>query len=158
MLMCYLKREGVFKSVRTISSAHTFEDKVVKPAILILFFCFAGWRFWAYTRYGASYPWGFTAILIAAVVFILKIFGGLKRVRIDATHLYVSNYVKEVSIRFSLIADVTENRWMYRPVTIHFRSDTEFGQKITFMPTSRFFAFPHPIVAELKQLAGGGAN
>jgi len=82
---------------------------------------------------------------------------GLKRVRVDDKFLYVSNYQNEISVPFNLIADVTENRWVRNhPVTIHFHSATEFGDKITFMPKSRMTFRPwssHPVVAELKQLA-----
>jgi len=91
--------------------------------------------------------------------FILWGGAGLKRVRLDSTSLYVSNYMKEITVPLNMIADVTENRWInIHPVTVHFRVNTEFGQKITFMPTVRFFSIwsSHPIVAELKHLAGCG--
>ena len=96
-------------------------------------------------------------IWIVGTLVILWSYAGLKRVRMDSTHLYVSNYFREISIPFNMIADVTENRWLnYHPVTIHFHTPNEFGQKITFMPTTRFFSFwsSHPIVAGLKRLAG----
>ena len=76
--------------------------------------------------------------------------------RIDGTQLYVSNYLEEISIPFSNVIDVTENRWTnFHPVTIHLRNATEFGDRITFMPKSRFFGWTtHPVVHELKMLAG----
>jgi len=80
----------------------------------------------------------------------------LKEVSIDNDFLYVSNYLKEVSIPLSQIYDVTENRWVnIHPVTIHLNSPSEFGDKITFMPRTRFFALysSHPVVNELKALA-----
>jgi hypothetical protein len=78
-----------------------------------------------------------------------------KRVRIDATHLYVSNYLEEISIPFTNVKDVTENRWInIHPVTIHLKNANEFGDRITFMPKSRFFGWTsHPVVRELKKLA-----
>ena len=69
----------------------------------------------------------------------------------------MSNYRKEISVPLSEISDVTENRWVnMHPVTIHFRRDTAFGQRVMFMPAVRPFAFfsSHPVVAELKRLAG----
>ena len=81
---------------------------------------------------------------------------GLKRVRIDGTRLYVSNYLEEISIPFSDVVKVTEDRWVnIHPVTIHLKNATEFGDRIKFMPKSRFFGWTsHPVVHELKNLAG----
>jgi len=62
----------------------------------------------------------------------------------------------QIAIPLSEIYDVTENVCVnIHPVTIHLRSPSEFGDKIVFMPTTRFFAFfsPHPVVNELKELA-----
>ena len=56
----------------------------------------------------------------------------------DARQLYVSNYIREISVPFSEIIDVRQNRWInYRPITIYFRDATEFGGKATFMPKWR---------------------
>jgi len=80
----------------------------------------------------------------------------LKEVSVDDNFLYVSNYLKEISIPLSKIYDVTENVWLNsHPVTIHLTSPSEFGEKIVFMPKIRFFAFfsSHPVVNELKELA-----
>ncbi len=74
----------------------------------------------------------------------------------DQTTLYVSNYWKEIEVPLNCVSDVTENRWLNtHPVTIHFRDMTDFGSKITFIPTTRMFAFwsSHPIVEEIKQAA-----
>ena len=70
--------------------------------------------------------------------------------------LYVSNYMKEITVPLTEIYDVTENIWInIHPVTIHLKSPSEFGDKIRFMPKTRFFAWfsSHPIVNELKELA-----
>jgi hypothetical protein len=80
----------------------------------------------------------------------------LKEVSVDDNFLYVSNFIKEISIPLSEIYDVTENVWLNsHPVTIHLTSPSEFGDKIVFMPKTRFFAFfsSHPVVNELKELA-----
>jgi hypothetical protein len=81
---------------------------------------------------------------------------GLKRVRRDATHLYISNFLREIAVPLNQIVDVTENSMSsFNPVTVHFRSATEFGQRIKFIPIVRFLpGRPHPVVAELKRLAG----
>jgi hypothetical protein len=77
-------------------------------------------------------------------------------VRVDDNFLYVSNYLKEITIPLSQIYDVTENLWInIHPVTIHLKTPSEFGDKIKFMPTVRYFAWfqSHPIVEELKELS-----
>ena len=80
----------------------------------------------------------------------------LKEVSVDDDFLYVSNLMKEITIPLSDIYDVTENVWINsHPVTIHLSSPSEFGDKIIFMPKTRFFSFfsSHPVVNELKALA-----
>ena len=80
----------------------------------------------------------------------------MKRVSVDDNFLYVSNYLKEIAIPLSDIHDVAENRWVnIHPVTIRLKASSEFGDKIVFMPTARFFALfsSHPVVSELKELA-----
>ena len=80
----------------------------------------------------------------------------LKRVRIDQALLYISNYRKEITVPLNMVRSVTEIRWLGRLVTIHFRAPTEFGEKVTFMPTERrggFFS-SHPVVSELRKAAG----
>ena len=84
----------------------------------------------------------------------------LKKVSLDGETLIVSNYFREIKIPAGLIERVTEIRWInIHPVTIHFRSVTEFGKQITFMPKIRFFKSwsPHPVVAELEQFTRNAA-
>ena len=79
-----------------------------------------------------------------------------KKVSIDDEFLYVSNYRKEIKIPLSDISDVTEIKWIRtRPITIHLKTDSEFGRKIVFTPKMngfRIFA-DNPIIAELKESA-----
>ena len=99
----------------------------------------------------------FLVVWILGTAFVLWACAGLKRVRVDEKSLYVSNYRREISIPFAMISEITENRWLnLHPVTVHFRIHTEFGQKISFMPTARLFGLlsSHPVVTELRQLAG----
>lgn len=105
----------------------------------------------------ASLKWVFLFIWVAGTAFIWWSCIRLKEVSVDDNFLYVSNYLKEVSIPLSEIYDVTENVWLnIHPVTIHLKSPSEFGDKIIFMPKVRFMSFfnlSHPVVNELKELA-----
>jgi len=102
----------------------------------------------------------FPSFLIAWVVgtlFILWSLIGLKRVRIDSTTLYISNYLREIRVPFGMVTRIDENRLInIRPITIQFRSPTEFGQHIKFMPRARLLLpwSMHPVVNELSRLAG----
>ena len=148
---------------RTISSAQTFIMKLVFPILWISGFGFGTASLWLnfmHGKNGAPPPgemkFMFLIMWLAGTAFIIWSCARLKRVRVDDKHLHVSNYRREISIPLSLIADVTEIRWInIHPVTVHFRKDTEFGRSITFMPTIRYFALwsSHPVVAELYQLS-----
>jgi len=95
------------------------------------------------------------AAWILGTAFLYWFCARLKSVSIDGEFLHVSNYLKEIAIPLSNIYFVTENKWVnIHPVTIHLRTPSEFGNKITFMPKTRLFPFfgSHPVVKELKAL------
>jgi hypothetical protein len=98
---------------------------------------------------------GLAAISIVGIGFWIW-FVPFKRVYVNKKTLYISNYFQTISIPVSEIENVAENRWInIHPITIHLRQATPFGRKITFMPKLRFLVWQsHPVVAELKQLAG----
>jgi hypothetical protein len=147
---------------RTLSSSQTVFVKFVFPTIWISMFGLGtiALFFGAFRGNGGQAPpewmkWNFLSIWTAGTAFIYWNCGRLKRVRVDDSALYVSNYFKEIRIPFDAIADVTENRWVnIHPVTIHLRSPTDFGDRITFMPRTRIFNWrSHPVVEELRGLA-----
>lgn len=116
----------------------------------------------------SSRPSEFLPLMIMFPVFVA--FGTLamyltvmkyKKVAVDDRFLYVSNYRKEITIPLSNIGDVTEVKWVRtRPITIHLKTDSEFGRKIIFTPKWKgFSAFAsNPIVAELKELGEFNSN
>ena len=150
---------------RTLSSAQTFVMKFVFPIVWISGFGFGTLALWVGaingpTSHGAppEMKWVFLGAWIAGTAFILWGCAGLKRVRMDRDFLYVSNFRREIVVPLSSIGSVTESRWIsIHPVTIHLRVPTEFGDKVTFMPTARLFGFrsSHPVVNELRRAASG---
>jgi len=143
---------------RSLSSWQTWLMKIFFPAVWIPLFGFVTLMMFMVSPDVADLPpkWIFLLVWIAASVFICWSCIRLKEVSVDDDFLYVSNYLKEVSIPLSEIYDVTENMWVnIHPVTIHLKSPSEFGDKIVFMPPTRYFAFfsSHPVVKELKELA-----
>ena len=143
---------------RRLSSLQTFLNKIVFPAIWIPVWGFAALAMFFGRVEGPEPPlkWIFLVAWIVGCAVIYWTCIRLKEVSVDDNFLYVSNYLKEIAIPLSEIRDVTENKWInLHPVTIHLKSPTEFGDKIVFMPTVRYFAFfsSHPVVNELKELA-----
>lgn len=148
---------------RRLSSLQTFVTKIVFPAFWI-----TGWTVATVTMFFTNFEgadkspkWFFLFALVVGVLMIYWTCIRLKRVSVDDDYLYVSNYLKEISIPLSDIADVTENVWINtHPITIHLLSPSAFGDKIVFMPTIRFFTFfsSHPVVEELKELANSKAQ
>ncbi|HEV7904009.1 MAG TPA: hypothetical protein VGO96_09220 [Pyrinomonadaceae bacterium] len=142
---------------RTLSSLQTFIFKFIFPVVWI-----SGWGMGTASMFLNPQnnpdvpPRGlFLLLWFVGVAVILWSCVRLKKVSVDENFLYVSNYLKEISIPLSDIYDVTENIWVnIHPVTIHLRSPSDFGHKIYFMPQAKFTFFSsHPVVKELKEMA-----
>ncbi len=164
-VVCTRFRQGEVMQERTLSSAWTFWMKFVFPAIWIsgfgivaILISFGGLNDRSNTMPPPQTKFVFLGTWILVTTLVLRISAGLKRVRMDDRQLYVSNYIREISVPFSEITDVRQNRWINsRPITIYFRDATEFGGKATFMPKWRMqllFWRTDPVVSELRQLAG----
>jgi hypothetical protein len=149
---------------RTLSSAWTFIEKIVFPVVWIGGFGLGTGALYI-GKGGAPPPPEMKKVFLGGWLlgsgFIYWFCVRLKRVRIDDEALYISNYLKEVRVPLRDIAEVSENRWVnIHPVTIEFRSDTEFGRSIMFMPQMRwsFGWSSHPVVAELREAARRAAG
>ena len=142
---------------RRLSSYQTILFKFVLPALWIPLFGVAPLSMFIRSDAGplSPPPWIFLFFWIAGSAFLVWDAARLKFVSVDDDFLYVSNYLREIAIPLTDIYDVTENVWINtHPVTIHLKSPSEFGDKIVFMPKTRFSLFSsHPVVKELKQLA-----
>ncbi|MEO5559307.1 MAG: hypothetical protein ABIO49_05830 [Dokdonella sp.] len=150
-------------AMKDLSSIQTFLMKSVFPVIWI-----SGWGagtvalwFGAMTERSGMQPpaetkWIFLFALIFGVAIIWWACAPLKRVWLDGMVLHASNYLQEIAMPVAAIGRVTENRWTnVCTITIHFNRSTLFGDSIVFMPKARLFAFwsPHPVIAELEELA-----
>ncbi|MDD5302466.1 MAG: hypothetical protein PHS14_05085 [Elusimicrobia bacterium] len=151
--------------IKTLSSSRTFVMKVIVPAFWIFAFGAGTVLLWLNVLHGkdGSPPpdaakWAYLAAWVSGSAFLYRVCGPLKTVRLGGGTLLVSNYLKEISIPASQIAEVTENRWInIHPVTIRFRQTTEFGDTVTFMPRKRDGRpwRPHPVVEELVRASSG---
>lgn len=142
---------------RELSAKLTILPKIILP-IFVLFI----WSIVTLTAFFSANPrtaqpkFLFLGLLFVLAAFFYFTVMRFMKVSVDEDFLYVSNYLKEIAVPLSDIVDVTEITWIRgHPVTIHLKTATPFGKKITFMPKPRFFKFfsPHPVVDELRQLA-----
>ena len=140
---------------RQISSKQTFFLRIILPILLVVVITVATVSI--YLQSGESEKSAaflLPEIFIFILPIILLILRRYKEVKIDENFLYVSNYLKKISIPLSDIRDVTESRLRGHPVTIHLKTVSAFGGKITFLPNITVtLPGPNPIVEELKELA-----
>ena len=141
-------------SRQSLSSMLTIIYKVIFPTVWLGGF---GIGTIAMTLFEPRPDWGFAiALLIGFLMFYFLCFP-LKSVEVDQDYLYVSNYIKTVRVPFSQIEEVTESRLInIHPVWVKFKTPTEFGTTIVFMPYFDFgsiFMMSHPVVAKLRELA-----
>jgi hypothetical protein len=148
---------------RTLSSAQTFVMKFVFPvawiggvaaATLSLFFSPNSLHGGDGRTPDRDVKWFALVAMLVGAVFIWWACARLKRLRMDAKALYISNFFTEIVVPLTNVSEVTENRWVdSHPVTIRFHSETEFGSQVTFMPKIRWFGFwsSHPVVDEIRR-------
>jgi hypothetical protein len=137
--------------------------KFVFPPFWVLTFGIGPYILWfglARGKHGEVPPeamkYAFAIIWVVGTAFLLWIGIRIKRVRVDGSNLYVSNWFHEIMIPVKEIERVNELRWIKgHPVTIHFKNPTAWGKSVIFLPILRLSWWrEHPIVAELKELAG----
>jgi len=146
---------------RNFSSSATLLYKFIFPAIWIALCGLFVFQLSHVARpngaSGNAMELGIVLLWIAGSVFFLRVSLPLLRVQLRDGHLYASNYFSEIEIRPSEIAEVTQNVWVkLRPITIHLRTPSEFGKRLSFMPPVRMifrFWIEDPIVQELRAFA-----
>jgi hypothetical protein len=139
--------------------------KFVFPALWIPLFGLGPFILWsglARGKHGELPPeamkYVFAIVWLAGTSFILWVGIQLKRVRIDGSNLYVSDWFHEMVIPMAEIADVKEHKWIKgHPIIILFKRPTACGKSVMFLPILRLAWWSeHPIVKKLKELAGNG--
>ncbi|MBK9309046.1 MAG: hypothetical protein IPM58_18575 [Nitrospira sp.] len=152
--------------MKMVSSRLTLLMKFVFPFVFIFGFGAGTLSIWldqTHDENGDILPleekWKFLAGWIFGTTYLLWSGVGLKKVRMDSTHLYVSNFRKEIALPFKDVVDITEHHWLNWSSTIHFRAPTEFGQSIKFLHPDSFIPFyyfwgSHSAVEDLKERVG----
>lgn len=138
-----------------MSSAWTFCYKFIVPALWAVAIGVAAISTFTNERVLVA----IAVVWAVAGVAILRLCVPLKRVSLEDEALLVSNFRTEWRIPYSLIAEVTQNRWIkLRPITIRLTRDVGCGDAVVFMPYVRLrwhFRDEDPEVEELRSLARG---
>ncbi|MGB3341453.1 MAG: hypothetical protein WBB37_08230 [bacterium] len=115
-----------------LSSSYTFFYKIVLPIIQLLFSAV-----FAFIVLLNDIQIGYIviAIMIVVLFFSLRYSFPLKDVWLSHDHIIIKNFSHKITIPLHSIVDIKENKW-FNPhyVVVKLRSDTEFGQKIIFIP------------------------
>lgn len=151
---------------RRLSSALTFTGKFLFPlvwtggftaATIALFIAPSAWR----NGPGPGARWIFLCATLVGAALLWWSGGRLKRVRLDARALYISDYRTEIVVPLSQVVEVTEDYGASgHPVTIRFDRETEFGARVTFIPRARWSGLQvsHPAIDEIRAAIRGSAG
>ena len=148
--------------IRTLSAPGTFVQKYV---FLVLWFCILGginvllWKDKLFDRHGGppslEAKVAFLTMWLAPPLAAIWLTRLLKRVRMSDEGLLISDCRREILVPFSAIESVSPHSKVepFQPVEIRFRVPTEFGDRIQFVPRSRygFLPWPDPALSELRE-------
>jgi hypothetical protein len=148
--------------IRTLSAPGTFVQKYV---FLVLWFCILGginvlmWSGQLFDQHGGppslEAKVAFLAMWLAPPLVATWLTRLLKRVRMSDEGLLISDCRRKILVPFSAIESVSPHSKVepFQPVEIRFRVPTEFGDRIQFVPRSRygFLPWPDPALSELRE-------
>jgi len=147
---------------RTLSSHKTFFAKFIFAPFLVVIGLLAvailGHAFGS-AKGDAGLPFVSAFLLLwlgLAALFISRIIRW-KRVRIDTSSFYISNYFKQIQVPLNQLSGVSEQRrFGTRTIALSFRPGTAFGEVVRFKPrTYPWLWRAHPVVTELQAIAAG---
>lgn len=120
------------KSENRLSSPYTFFYKLILPVIQLISTAVLAFIIML-NDYEVGYI--FVGIMIIILFLSLRRSFPLKHVWLQHDHILVKDFSRKIMIPLYSIVDIKENKW-FNPhfVTVKLRADTEFGQKITFIP------------------------
>jgi len=157
---------------RTLSWSGTFLMTRLFPAVWIFGFGIGtlwllvspGTISWNGVRGGAPQGagWLMLAAWLTGSTLILFLAWGLKRVRLRDNELLVSNYLREIAVPLRDVATVRQRMFPhFGSITVEFRSETPFGQRVTFIPNgrrARWLGEEGAVVQELRALVARTSN
>jgi hypothetical protein len=136
--------------VKTLSSPVTFLFKYIFPFGYLFIFLYSSWYLFDKS---ANLDRQCVAFLIVCLIFAgygFLLSFQLKRVRIDEKNVYVSNYLREITVPAANLRNATERGWMLpSTILLEFERETELGDRIRFIPV---FLREWEIIADLRKL------
>ena len=87
-----------------------------------------------------TFRYGITVFLFLGIAFFYFTILQLKRVEMDQTHIFVTNYFKNVRYPWSNVQKIEEQDFViFRSIQIILKEPGTFGKKITFVASRRKF-------------------
>ncbi len=126
-----------------LSSSITLILKLFFPIFWIVFFGSFTMAFVLYDGYNQMFS--STIFKIGVVLFFLTGIGllyisfwQLRRVEVDDSFFYVTDYFKTIRIPFSFVSKISENNWLlFSTLTIKLNQKGHFGKKIHFIQSKK---------------------
>lgn len=132
--------------MQQVSTSLTLFLKIFVPVFWTVFFfgfTMAVWLLDAGTFAGMpiqTFRYGILIFLLLGVVFFYFTVLQLKRVEMDQTHIFATNYFKNYKYPWSNIENIEERDFViFRTIHIVLREPGTFGKKITFVASRRKF-------------------
>ncbi|MEL7021970.1 MAG: hypothetical protein AAGK47_10190 [Bacteroidota bacterium] len=132
--------------MQRVSTNLTLAYKFFFPIIWITFFgCITLFCWLTDVGYVGNIPMStFRIVMLASwgggVILFYLAFLQLKRVEMDDTHVYVSNYFKTVRYPYEDVDKITSNNFLlFKSANIYLKGKGMFGKKIVFVPSKRLF-------------------
>jgi hypothetical protein len=152
---------------RTLSAPSTPLLKFVLPPVWTALFGYGTFQLWinpAEVVYngvkGGATPgtqWLFLGAFVVGVLYLAWWCLPLKRAVLAGESVRISNFRSEIVVPVATIERVSQSWLLGRLITLRLRTDTPFGDRITFLPnTQRGLAFwrEDELIRELRELAG----
>ncbi len=148
---------AVENTATTLSSAQTFPTKVLFPPAWVGAVTYRGLKGVLPTGAQHTDPfarWGFVIFVIAIAWVFWRTLVPLKRVRMDASGLYVSNCFTEIFVPLANIKAVSENSWDRNHPNSHYfpywdrirkRDSLHAQEPLVWSELS-----PHPVTGEIR--------
>ena len=145
-----------------LSTPLTIFYKVVLPSLYLLCMVFIiavwcghgrGWKHLEWISTPASPLWTAVAVLGQLAGFAWLTIP-LKKVEMDDTSLYVSNFRTEIQIPLTEITGLCETSSYWFTIIVTLGNKSSFGHTIVFRPRHRFYLSGlHPITRQISELA-----
>lgn len=142
--------------MQNVSTNLTLFLKIFIPTFWIVFFGLFTVSTYVKDIYiGSLTPWLFrltcTLFFLTGLALLYFTLMQIKRVDMDETYLYVSNYFKTIRYPYSLVEKVDERDFLFfHLIHIHFKQKGQFGKKIVFLSRGKKldrFLRSHPDIA-----------